>query len=328
MQDVVITKGWYRGEEVINLPCKLANIIKFGARGWYGNFQIPGKGIVRIQLEDENCVEYKGKIKLNDTIAEEETEDQIIARIKERFEMFSYSINGVATDDIRALIVAGAPGIGKTETISRILEEHEKKNGLNFEIVRGNIVSSYQLYQLLFMNSEEDNVLVLDDCDAILRDNNSLNILKAALESGERPRIISYKSQSVMNLGMPTEFEYKGRMIFITNENFQKIIDKDTSVLAKHLRALIDRSLYLDLMLHSRKEVYCRIKEMMHDHQLLAHKDIDKKFEPHILLWIKNHMDEIRSLSLRTPIHLAELISTNETNWKRMANVFFLRNGR
>jgi len=325
MQDVIIKHGWYRGDEIINLPCKLNSPIKFGARGWYGNFSAPGQGSRRIHIDDENALEYIGTIKLNGTDEAEETEEQIIERIKERFEIFKYSVTGIASGDIRSLIVAGAPGIGKTETITRTLEDCPN---VQFETIRGNIVSSYQLYQTLYDHSQDDKVLVLDDCDNILRDPNGLNILKAALESGDRPRIISYKSQSVMNIGIPTEFEYQGRMIFITNENFQKIIDKDASVLSKHLRALIDRGLYLDLLLHSRRDIYCRVKEMVLDHGLLADAEIDPKHYPHILLWIKDNLDQIRSLSLRTPIHIAEMIRTNEENWRRMAGVFLLRQGK
>ena len=326
MQDVIIKTGWHKNKEIVDLKCTLNGVIKYGARGWFGNFFVPGRGTMRIQLPTEQSIAYLNPIKLTATAAEEETEEQIIKRIKDRFDIFSMSVSGVATENIRALIVSGAPGIGKTETITQILEEHRRKNGTEFEIIRGNIVSSYQLYQLLYMNAESEAILILDDCDDILRDLNALNILKAALESGDRPRIISYKSQAVSNIGLPTEFEYKGKMIFITNENFQSVIDKDKGALAKHMKALIDRALYLDLMLHSRREIYCRIKEMISDNHLLDSQEIDSKYYDLILLWIKENLEGVRSLSLRTPIHLAEMIKSNPDNWQRMANTFLVRN--
>lgn len=328
LQEVTILKGHYRGQELTNLKCQLNGVLKYGAKGWYGNFVVPGQGPTRIHVPTENSITIHGDVNLTSSKAEEETEEQIIARIKERFDIFKYSVDGIASGDIRALIVAGAAGIGKTETVTQAFEHHHMMNGLEYEVVRGNIVSSYQLYQLLFMNSKEGDVLVLDDCDSILKDVNGLNILKAALESGDRPRIISYKSQSVQNLGLPTEFEYKGRMIFITNENFQKVIDKDNSLVGKHMKAIIDRSLYLDLLLHNRREVYCRIKQMIQENNLLDRCEIDKSYYGKILLWIKDNMEAIRSLSLRTPIHISEMIRTNEDNWQRMAGVFLLRQGR
>jgi hypothetical protein len=327
MQEVTILQGYYRGKELTEINCQLNGIIKQGARGWFGHFNIPGQGMIRVQLPTEKSVIYKN-INLTDHEGEGETEDQIIKRIKERFSIFKFAVEGVATDSIRALIVAGAAGIGKTEMVMRIFETHHSLSGLEYEVVRGNIVSSYQLYQLLFNNQQEDNVLVLDDCDAILKDANGLMILKAALESGTRPRIISYKSQSVQQLGLPTEFEYKGRMIFITNENFQRVIDKDTSAIGKHMRAILDRTLYLDLLLHNRREIYCRIKQVIYESGLLDRCEISSDFYDMILLWIKNNLDSIRSLSLRTPIHIAEMIRTNEEHWQRMAGVFLLRQGK
>lgn len=328
LQDVMILKGHYRGQELTDLKCQLNGVLKFGAKGWYGNFIIPGQGPTRIHVPTEGSISILGNVKLTANKAEEETEEQIIDRIKERFDIFKYSVDGIASGDIRALIVAGAAGIGKTETVQLAFENHHMMNGLEYEVIKGNIVSSYQLYQQLFLNAKEGDVLVLDDCDSILKDANGLNILKAALESGDRPRIISYKSQSVQNLGLPTEFEYKGRMIFITNENFQKIIDKDNTTIGKHMKAIIDRSLYLDLLLHNRREVYCRIKQMIYEHGLLDKCEIDKSYYDQILLWIKDNMEGIRSLSLRTPIHMSEMIRTNKDNWQRMAGVFLLRQGR
>ena len=327
MQEVTLLKGFYRGKELTDINCHLNGMLKQGARGWFGHFTIPGHGMIRVQIPTEKAVVFKS-INLTDGPAEEETEEQIIDRIKERFNIFKFAVEGVATDSIRALIVAGAAGIGKTEMVQREFDKYRSSHGLEYEVVKGNIVSSYQLYQLLFLNQAEDNVLVLDDCDAILKDANALNILKAALESGTSPRMISYKSQAVQNLGLPTEFEYKGRMIFITNENFQKIIDKDSSVIGKHMKAIIDRTLYLDLMLHNRREIYCRIKQVINESGLLDRCEIEPKFYDMILLWIKNNLDGIRSLSLRTPIHIAEMIRTNESQWQRMAGVFLLRQGR
>ena len=105
-------------------------------------------------------------------------------------------------------------------------------------------------------------------------------------------------------------------------------IDKDSSPIGKHMKAILDRTLYLDLLLHNRKEIYCRIKQVMHENGLLDRCEIDPKYYDLILLWIKNNMDGIRSLSLRTPIHIAEMVRTNPAKWQRMAGAFLLRQGR
>lgn len=149
--------------------------------------------------------------------------------------------------------------------------------------------------------------------------------MKAALESGDRPRRISYKSNAILQLGLPTEFEYNGQCVFISNLNFQKFIDQDKSMLAKHLAALVDRSLYLDLTLHTKREVYCRILHMVRDEKLLDFAGLDEEKKKEILLWIKDNLENTRSLSLRTALKLAELARLHPTRWKSMGSAFLLR---
>ena len=207
-----------------------------------------------------------------------------------------------------------------------MFEAAKVNKNINYEVVRGNIVSSYQLYQLLYEHNDEDTVLILDDCDAILKDASALNILKSALESGDRPRVLTYHSNSVLNMGIPPKFEYSGRMIFITNEDFQRIIEKDRSQLSRHFKALMDRTMYLDLMLHNKREVYCRIKQMVGE-GLLDNMDLEDHYHEEILFWLKSNLEGVRSLSLRTTIHIAEMIQTNPDHWQRMSAAFLLKNG-
>lgn len=326
MKKAIITAGTYRNKSLDGVECQLVSPPKFGARGWFANVYVEGQGNFRVQLPAEDSIQIIGPSDDPKTTAEEESEDQIIERIRERFQIFGMSIDGVVEGTIRAMIVSGAAGIGKTETILRMFEAAKVNKNINYEVVRGNIVSSYQLYQLLYEHNDEDTVLILDDCDAILKDASALNILKSALESGDRPRVLTYHSNSVLNMGIPPKFEYSGRMIFITNEDFQRIIEKDRSQLSRHFKALMDRTMYLDLMLHNKREVYCRIKQMVGE-GLLDNMDLEDHYHEEILFWLKSNLEGVRSLSLRTTIHIAEMIQTNPDHWQRMSAAFLLKNG-
>lgn len=322
-RQVLLKKGTYRNKTLQDVKCEMLCEPRQGAKGWYANFNIPGfEKPVRVNLPDPDT-----SFKVLDYVEDEaeETEDDIIERLRTRFDIFQQLVRGIGNDDMRALIVSGAPGIGKTETVNRTLESQGLSEGDDYTIVRGNIVSSFQLYQMLFENSNATDICVLDDCDSILKDANALNILKAALESGSRKRRISYKSQSVENLGIPTEFEYEGRCIFITNEDFHKVIDRDRGAYAKHLGALVDRSLYLDLMLRTKQEVYCRIKQMVKEEGMLDYHEIGTEWYDEILEWIRSNMEAVSSLSLRTPIHLSDIIMSNPDNWRTVASVVLLR---
>lgn len=327
MQDVTILKGSYRNDPISDIRCTLIRPIKMGAKGWFGNFRFADGTICRVQLESESCVMYHGRITDSDStlqIQEDITDEQIAERIADRFKILGEITSGVAADDVRSLIVSGAPGTGKSVGIQNILERSHKANGVEFNKVSGSIVSAYQLYQTLFENSEVNSVLVLDDCDSLLFDVGCINLLKAALESGNKPRMVSYHSDSVVNLGLPKTFEFEGRIIFITNINFQQVIDKDRNI-SKHLSALVDRSLYLDLTMHSRREIWCRIHTMVAKHGMLNDFKFDKITVDMLLDYIKDRREDFRSLSLRTVIQLAQFVKTSPKGWQRMSEAVQIR---
>lgn len=322
-QDVTIVQGTYRNRPVENIRCHLLRPIKMGARGWFGNFDVPELGVIRVQLKNENSIMYHGSTQPSEQ--EHDSDEQIIERIEDRFAILDEITNGVAAGEIRSLIVSGAPGIGKSAGITSCLERHRAQHGLNYTVVSGSVASAFQLYQILFENSEPESVLVLDDCDSLLFDDTCINLLKAALESGNRQRMISYLSQSVENIGLPKSFEFHGSVIFITNVDFQRIIDKDRAAIAKHLAALQDRSLYLDLTLHTRRDIWCRIKSMVEKHGLVKSYALNDEQQAQLLEHIRDRQSDFRSLSLRTVLALAQFMKTSPTGWRRMSEAFQMK---
>ena len=133
------------------------------------------------------------------TTTVEEPEEQAMARIRERFDILTEMTEATQEGTVRAMIVSGPPGVGKsygveeqlnkTNIFNKIADEQPK-----FEVVRGSM-SALGLYQKLYKYSNKGNILVLDDCDSILFDDVALNILKAALDSSKR-RHISWNTES------------------------------------------------------------------------------------------------------------------------------------
>ena len=66
---------------------------------------------------------------------------------------------------------------------------------------------------------------MFDDCDSILMDELSLNILKGALDSGKSRRI-SWKAEShkLRSEGVPNSFTFNGSVIFITNLKYEEAV--------------------------------------------------------------------------------------------------------
>ncbi len=157
----------------------------------------------------------------------------------------------VKRGDVRAMIVTGPPGVGKSFGVEKVLSKHDvfadvaqNEKLKKYEVVKG-AMSAIGLYKKLYEYSERKCILVFDDCDSVLLDDLSLNILKAALDSSKK-RMIHWNTDSrlLRSEGVPNSFEFKGGAVFITNIKFDNVKSKK---LRDHLEALESRCHYLDL---------------------------------------------------------------------------------
>jgi hypothetical protein len=274
-----------------------------------------------------------------------ETDDQIRERIIERFTILQGLTSDIARGHIKGLVVSGASGVGKSHEVEAALNRDSLMDKLSFNAdaqdqnqrrvsrqggfkPRYNIIKGYStapaLYMTLFEYSESRETLVFDDCDAVLGDETSLNLLKAALDTSGK-RMISWKSASRNSTDAPDQFEFKGSVIFITNINFERIVEKGTARLAPHLEAIMSRCLYLDLTIDTVREKLVRIDHVARDLRML---ETQFKLEPaqvdEVLGWTHKHAKRFRELSLRKVGQLASLRAGNP-NWERVAEVTLLR---
>jgi hypothetical protein len=224
------------------------------------------------------------------------------------------------------MIVSGPPGVGKSFGVEKVLEQAslfdkmaQRKN--RFEVVKG-AMSALGLYAKLYKFSDPGNVLVFDDCDSILLDDLSLNILKAALDSSKK-RYISWNTDSRMlsSEGIPDRFEFKGSVIFITNIKFEHVRSKK---LKDHLDALESRCHYLDLTMDTQRDKFLRIKQIVRDGMLDSY-DFEDGAANEIVDYMWEMKSRLRELSLRTVLKIADLRKMSAHNWKRLAETTILK---
>ena len=160
-----------------------------------------------------------------------ETDEQIMDRIGKRFKILDDMTRAAKEGDIKAMIVSGPPGVGKSYGVEEQLNKDsvfDDVSGLSrkFEVVKG-AMSAIGLYAKLYKYSDPKNVVVFDDCDSVLLDDLSLNILKAALDTSKK-RYISWNTDSrlLRSEGIPDRFEFRGSAIFITNIKFENVRSK------------------------------------------------------------------------------------------------------
>jgi hypothetical protein len=334
MSAIRVINGVYRNNPVKNATFNLVKGFQTGAKGGFVTVKSAGYfgpefDVVRIKVNNIKDIEYvNGEAVSNDnTVAfvaaqtETETEDQIMTRIRERFDILNEMTKACVNGDIRAMIVSGPPGVGKSFGVEREIEKatlFDKLAGkrLRAEVVKGS-ATPIGLYQTLYKYSDDNCVLVFDDCDSILLDDVALNLLKGALDSGKK-RTISWLSESsaLRREGIPDRFEFKGSVIFITNLKFDTM---KSQKLRDHLDALQSRCHYLDLTLDTMRDKVLRIKQIAKDGVLFQDYDFEECVQDEIVEFMEANQTRLREMSLRMALKIADLRKSFAGNWKRMA---------
>jgi len=352
---IEINEGTYkiRGQDVsmAGFRFELVEGFKQGAQGSYvtvagGTVQPSNAGIpdrsIRIKCDSvDSYVVVAGnvsaapvgdksleQIKVSDAVVASETDEEIVERLRNRFEVLKDMTKAVKEGTVRAMIVTGPPGVGKSFGVDEVLSKDDLFNTLGqrkprYEIVKG-AMSAIGLYSKLYEFSEKGNVIVFDDCDSVLLDDLSLNILKAALDSSKK-RTISWNTDSRMlrQEGVPDRFEFKAGAIFITNIKFENVRSKK---LQDHLAALESRCHYVDLQMDTDREKCLRIKQIVQDGMLDSYEFEDVQRDE-VVDFVMENRSKMRELSLRTVLKVADLRKSFTTNWKAMAEVTVMKRG-
>jgi hypothetical protein len=253
------------------------------------------------------------------------SDKEILSELQERFHILSVLTKGAVHKNVRAVTITGAPGVGKTYTVEQILEHAADTMGVQYEVVKG-AISAVNLYKLAYRMRKPGSVIVLDDADSIFNDEDALNILKVLCDSSER-RVVSWlkESATLREDDVPQSFEFEGAMIFISNLDFQRFVDEGKNKYAQHFEALMSRSLYLDLRLHSRNELSVWIEHVANSGHIFKREGLTTAQGTAVLSFLKEYRESLRELSLRTLLKTAQLVKTHD-NWQPMAKVLLLKN--
>jgi len=272
---------------------------------------INGKTVKRSKKEHMDYVIRK---------AQESTSDAVVAQesrfsINERFGFVSDMVTMLANGAQASVVVTGPGGLGKSFTVSKTLDACGFKDISTLEalevgtVIKTNksfrVVKGYStpkgLYRLLYEN--KDGVIVFDDCDSVLKDPVSLNLLKGALDSYSR-RIISWRAD-IRDEDLPTSFEFKGRIVFISNLASTQID-----------QAIITRSMAVDLSM-TRQQKIERMRHLLDSGEFMP--EFDKASKVDAMSLIDRLQDKVKELSLRTLIQVTKIRKNAGSNWANLA---------
>jgi len=334
MITIQILNGTYRLQgietDVSGAVFPLVKPFDIGTRGGYVTVDasnVPGfpNRNIKIKLNSESDYMIVPNQNSSNT---QETDEEIIERHRATFKTLENLTSAAKKGHIKALIVSGPPGVGKSHGVESVLSKYDILADLagsnkfkKYDIVKG-ALSSLGLYCKLYNFSGLDNVIVFDDCDSVFDDVLSLNILKAALDSKKSRRICwNTDSRLLRKEGIPDSFNFKGSVIFITNIKFDHVKSKK---LKDHIEALESRCHYIDLNIASEREKMLRIKQVMKDGMLDEFR-LGDEINNEILEFIDDNRNRVRELSLRTVVKTAELAKAFPDSWKDTATITLLK---
>ena len=300
---------------------------KVGVRGGYVTVDgaaVPGFPDRNIKIMVSGADSVQESTDSITAAAPEETDAEAIERIRTRFNMLNDMTKAVKKGDVRAMIVSGPPGVGKSHGVEEVLDRYKTMEQLGgrktHEVIKG-AMSPLGLYAALYKMQDAGNVVVFDDCDSIFSDELSLNILKAALDS-KKTRKIHWNTDShkLRAEGIPDSFSFKASAIFITNLKFDKVKGK----LREHLEALESRCHYMDLTIDTDREKMLRIRQVMADGMLTDYK-LSKEVKEDIVDFVDTNKNRLRELSLRSVLKVADLAVAFPNNWEAYAENTVMR---
>jgi hypothetical protein len=272
----------------------------------YGQILKVKKG-VKVK-EDRSPTEQENEMTLADKVLwMEETMDDV------------YEITRrVAAGAFNSLFISGRAGTGKTYSVERAMHDEGLDEGEDWIKVSG-AVSTIMMYKNLY--TYRDKTLVFDDADAVFSNEDGRNILKAALDT-KKIRKISYMKKlgmlydpvdyrdnpegefNALESGLiPNQFEFAGRVIFISNLPKDKAdpdgairsrsilidVNPDDATLMERMRLLLPHLEPKELPLADKEEIY-------------------------------EFMKQARDISMRTFVKAAGFKLAGLPNWKRMAS--------
>ena len=217
--------------------------------------------------------------------------------INQRFEFLGNLTQMVIGGVTPSLIIVGEGGLGKTHSVTQTIKSNDVEEDC-YIFLKG-YSTARGLYNTLYDNNGK--LIIFDDCDSVLEDKVAINILKSALDSYER-RTISWMAKMNKSDEYPQQFDFTGRIIFISNKSKEKIDE-----------AIRTRSLTVDLTMTPDDKIE-RMGSILGS--ILPEYSIEVKKQA--LEFLKTVKDDV-SLNMRMLIMVTKMASTYPSNWRDMA---------
>lgn len=224
----------------------------------------------------------------------------------------------VVSGKVRACVISGPAGSGKTSSVMRLLAQHTTER---YKCISGTM-SPIMIFAELYRHRKAGEVIVLDDIDSVYKSVEGMNIIKAATDSVTRRKISWLTANPLLKAwSIQNTFDYNGAVILISNEPFKA---SKSSKLNGHLNAIADRLFHIPMGTNDKDEQFHQLCYYVVKQGLLRSRGLSPTQEAEILQYITDHYERLPSITLRTATKLSDLMQQAPSNWKDMAELSLL----
>lgn len=229
-------------------------------------------------------------------------EDLLLASYEKKMKRIHTLIHGMMAGTINGVVIAGAPGIGKSHNVEEALAQYG--DAIEPVWVKGHI-TPFSTFTTLQQNNSKNSLVIFDDADSAFQDVGALNLLKAATDT-KAVRVVTWLSSA--NKGEQS-FIFEGKVIILTNVSLKK---------SPHFKAMLDRFICYDPDVS--------VQEKLHKIRDLASKEteISSEVGSAVIDFLFNNQHRLEDISIRTFVKASQLAASLGDAWIDLAECTML----
>jgi hypothetical protein len=231
-------------------------------------------------------------------------------------------VTGIIKGAFNALFVAGKGGVGKTQTVERVLSAHGLSDGSGYFKNTGS-ASAVGIYTLLYQHRKD--IILFDDCDGALADQDARNLIKSATDTKKKRKMVwNKKSSFIFNPDeddleqyegdpdmAPKWFDFEGRIIFISNLPLKKL-DPDGALRTRAFIINIDPTT---------EELFDYMQKILYDVRLEDGLSLTNKQRDEVMEVVKSSKRK-GDVSIRKLVRALNLAASGAGNWKQLVSLY------
>lgn len=257
------------------------------------------------------------------------SKNPIVKRVTNRFKSIQQIAEIFVTGKSaqRGLLISGDAGTGKSHYVKQAFISTNTTKKVDYQ--KSKSFTAPTLYAKLWENRFAGDVVVFDDCSLEAMTGADFRKLvdfwKGALELTSGPRMIGYetanKNQLFKELGIDSEFDFQGSIIWITNTRFEKLAKKFND----HWDAVKGRFIPIEIFL-TKEEKYMYTCYLVEECDMLG-KNCDAKkggysedIIEETMEYLSDNYDDFKEITPRIAIKVADTMTVYPTMWKTILN--------